>query len=56
MSKLINVPNKIYLQTGLDETEETIDFNDLFKKYITWSSERIYKTDIEYLLNQQDNE
>lgn len=46
-----NIPNKIYLQVGEltpDEVGE-IDFTELSE--VSWCSERIYKSDIEFVLS-----
>lgn len=43
-----NVPKTIFLQVG-DLEDSNIDFAELGD--VTWSAERIYKTDIEYILN-----
>lgn len=42
-----NPPNRIFLQVG-DLEDSDIDFAELCD--VTWSAERIYKTDIEYIL------
>jgi len=51
-----NIPEKIYLQIG-DDSDVTIgdeipDFNELYHKAISWSSEQINSNDIEYILNK----
>lgn len=42
-----NVPKRIFLQVG-DLEDSNIDFAELHD--VTWSADRIYKTDIEYIL------
>jgi hypothetical protein len=43
-----NIPTKIYLQVGTDETD--IDFNDLTPDgAVSWCSDKIEDTDIPYL-------
>ena len=42
-----NIPKRIFLQVGNLE-DSNIDFAEL--RDVTWSAERIYKTDIEYIL------
>lgn len=42
-----NIPKRIYLQVG-DLEDSNIDFAEL--RDVTWSAERIYDTDIEYIL------
>lgn len=45
-----NLPIRIYLQIDADgETPE--DFKEL--EGVTWCSERIYPTDVEYILNEE---
>lgn len=46
-----NIPKKIYLQVGDLNPEEVkdIDFNDLAE--VSWCSDRIYKSDIEFVLS-----
>lgn len=48
-----NIPKKIYLQImGADPSTVGVDdFNDLLISQITWCSERINKSDIEYDLS-----
>ena len=43
-----NPPKRIFLQVG-DLEDSNIDFAEL--RDVTWSAERIYKTDIEYIIN-----
>lgn len=47
-----NLPLKIYIQIG-DEVniKDNVDFNELAG--VSWSSERINKTDIEYVLKSK---
>lgn len=40
-----NTPNKIFLNIGTDEKD--LDFNTLAQ--VTWSSERIFDSDLEYI-------
>lgn len=49
---MTNLPLKIYIQIG-DEVniKDDVDFNELAG--ITWSSTRIHKTDIEYVLKSK---
>lgn len=42
-----NPPKRIFLQVG-DLEDSNIDFAEL--RDVTWSAERIYKTDIEYII------
>ena len=42
-----NIPKKIFLQVG-DLEDDNVDFSELSD--VTWSSERIYKNDVEYIL------
>lgn len=43
-----NIPTRIYLQTGLEDNEETCDdFNKL--DGISWCSDKIYSDDLEYV-------
>ena len=42
-----NIPKRIFLQVG-DLEDSNIDFAEL--RDVTWSAERIYKTDIEYII------
>lgn len=42
-----NIPKRIFLQVG-DLEDSNIDFAELHE--VTWSAERIYDTDIEYIL------
>ena len=42
-----NIPKSIFLQVG-DLEDSNIDFAEL--RDVTWSAERIYDTDIEYIL------
>lgn len=42
-----NIPKRIFLQVGELE-DNNIDFAEL--RDVTWSAERIYKTDIEYII------
>lgn len=42
-----NIPKRIFLQVG-DLEDSNIDFSEL--RDVTWSAERIYKTDVEYIL------
>ncbi len=41
------IPKRIFLQVG-EEEDSNIDFDEL--RDVTWSAERIYDTDIEYIL------
>lgn len=51
-----NIPEKIYLQTGIDkEDAEDIDFKDLHEGGISWHSDRIYESDIEYVQSDTFN-
>ena len=45
--KMNNIPKRIFLQVGNLE-DSNIDFAEL--RDVTWSAERIYDTDIEYIL------
>jgi hypothetical protein len=47
MSKITNIPEKIYLQIGNDCPEDE-DFNDLSE--VSWCKDKIYDNDIEYRL------
>ena len=42
-----NVPKRIFLQVG-DLEGDIEEFDGLYE--VTWSSKRIYKTDVEYIL------
>lgn len=42
-----NLPKRIFLQVG-DLEDSNIDFAEL--RDVTWSAERIYDTDVEYIL------
>jgi len=44
-----NAPKRIYLQVGEDNEDK--DFNDLCE--VTWSIDRVYDSDIEYVLSDQ---
>lgn len=45
-----NIPNRIFLQTGLEDYGETCsDFKDLQTDCITWCADKIYKDDLEYI-------
>lgn len=47
-----NLPIKVYLQVGNEvNIKDDVDFNELAG--VSWSSERIYKTDIEYVLKSK---
>lgn len=46
--KMNNIPKRIFLQVG-EEEDSNIDFAEL--RDVTWSAERIYDTDVEYILN-----
>ena len=47
-----NIPQKLYLQLGLDENEISPedDFNELNIESISWCADKIFSTDIEYTL------
>lgn len=45
-----NIPPKIYLQLGIDESDDCEDFNELENTEVTWSSDRINSTDLVYTL------
>lgn len=45
--KMNNIPKRIFLQVG-EEEDSNIDFAEL--RDVTWSAERIYKNDVEYIL------
>ena len=45
--KMNNIPKRIFLQVG-DLEDKNIDFDEL--RDVTWSADRIYDTDIEYIL------
>jgi hypothetical protein len=47
-----NAPNKIYLQEGEDNEDK--DFNDLCE--VTWSIDRVYDSDIEYVNIEESKE
>lgn len=42
-----NIPKKIFLQVG-DLEDDNVDFSELSD--VTWSADRVYKNDIEYIL------
>lgn len=45
-----NIPNRIYLQTALEEHGETCDdFNDLQTDYISWCADKIYSDDLVFI-------
>lgn len=44
-----NKPKRIYLQVGEDNGDE--DFNGLSE--VTWSKDRVYDSDIEYVLSDE---
>lgn len=47
-----NIPSRIYIQIGKDVKQtDNIDFNDLVG--LSWSSERIFKTDIVYYIRKK---
>jgi hypothetical protein len=52
MKIIKNIPDKIYLQVGIDdEPDGEYDFNKLFENGgVTWCNERINRSDIEYHL------
>ena len=45
--KMNDIPKRIFLQVG-DLDDSNIDFDEL--RDVTWSAERIFDTDIEYIL------
>lgn len=45
-----NIPEKIYLQTGLEGLDPDIDFNNL--SGVTWCIDKLGLNDIEYVLSQ----
>ena len=45
--KMNNIPKRIFLHVG-DLDDSNIDFDEL--RDVTWSAERIYKNDVEYIL------
>ena len=45
--KMNNIPKRIFLNVG-DLEDSNIDFAEL--RDVTWSAERIYDTDVEYIL------
>lgn len=49
-----NIPEKIYLQIGEEEIEPDYDFNKLGE--VSWCSDKIFPSDIEYVLakNSED--
>jgi len=54
-----NTPQKIYLQTGVADgtiDESISDFDQLFRSAITWSTHRIYESDIEYNLSDSNSD
>ena len=45
-----NTPQKIFLQTGLKEYQETCeDFKELNSSLISWCSDKIYEDDLEFI-------
>ena len=42
-----NIPKKIFLQVG-DLEDDNVEFSELSD--VAWSAERVFKTDIEYIL------
>lgn len=49
-----NIPKRIFIQIGEDASEIAGEFD--FEKLVgvTWSSERKHKTDIEYVLKEEN--
>ena len=45
-----NIPNRIYLQTGLEHYGETCDdFGELNSSLISWCADKIYNDDLEFI-------
>jgi hypothetical protein len=44
-----NIPNKIYLQVGLEEEFSVEDFNSLERDFVTWESNQIYSDDLQFI-------
>lgn len=42
-----NIPKKIFLQVG-DLEDDNVEFSELSD--VTWSADRVFKNDIEYIL------
>ena len=53
-----NIPQKIYLQLGDDirPDEDDLDFRTLTQREISWCADRIFKSDLEYVLVIPDKE
>lgn len=48
-----NIPKRIYLQISDEPLEKDFDFNDIDSEHVTWCSERVYDSDIEYFQKKQ---
>jgi len=44
-----NIPNRIYLQVGLEEEDSVEDFNNLQRDFVTWESNQIYNDDLQFI-------
>lgn len=44
-----NIPTKIFLQMGLEETDSVEDFNMLERDFVTWESNQIYSDDLQFI-------
>jgi hypothetical protein len=45
-----NIPNRIYLQTGLEDNGETCDdFDNLQTDCVSWCADKIYEDDLEFI-------
>ena len=43
-------PVRIFLQTGMEEWEDSTDWTDVCETEVSWCSDRINESDIEYVL------
>lgn len=44
-----NLPNKIYLQVGLEKEGSVEDFAKLSTDFVTWESKKIFSDDLEFI-------
>lgn len=51
-SRFKNVPDRIYLVTGIELHDRSIDFKELFE--VTWSEDKVFESDIVYYKDIND--
>lgn len=44
-----NIPNRVYLQIGLEKEGSVEDFNSLATDFVTWESEQIFPDDLQFI-------